>query len=347
MGEESSLRYRVLGRTNLKVSEIGFGGIPIQKIGLEAAVRVVEKALDLGVNYIDTARAYTDSEEKIGRAIKGRRDECYLATKTNKRVGIEVKKDLDESLRMLNTSRLDVYQLHNVSDERTLEKVLETGGALQAVKRARAEGRVDYIGITGHRSDILVEAIQTNEFDLVLIPFNYVETEAATELIPLANKLNVGIVVMKPMGGGAFTKASAALRFVLGHSVSTVVPGMGSTEEVDENVNIIETMAPLSAAELEDLARQSEEIGKTFCRNCGYCQPCPQDVPVPFLTRINTLVKRMGLEGWYARWGTALEKYENCTQCRECEEKCPYELPVLELMAKQVDWLKKACRDIR
>jgi len=339
------LRYRILGRTNLRVSEIGFGGIPIQKIGMNEAVQVIERALNLGVNYFDTARAYTDSEEKIGRAIHGRRDECYLATKTTKLLGEEAEKDLETSLKMLGTSRLDVYQLHNVSDEQALEKVLAPGGALEAVKKAKADGKIDYIGITGHRTEILVKAVQTEEFDLILVPLNYVETEARTELIPLANKLDIGVVVMKPMGGGAFTDASTALRFAFSYPVSTVVPGMVSLEEVEENVRIAETMTPLSAAELEDLARQSAEIGRTFCRGCGYCQPCPQGIEVPFLTRINTLVKRMGFDVWYARWGTSLDKYEGCTQCRQCEEKCPYQLAVVEMMANQVDWLRKTYMD--
>ncbi len=337
--------YRTLGRTGLKISELGFGGIPITQIGVEEAVQVVRSALNLGVNYIDTARAYTDSEEKIGKAIKTRRDECYLATKTVERTEEKVRKDLETSLKTLGVSKIDVYQLHNVGDEEALQQVLAPDGALAAVKKARSEGKIDYIGITGHRSDILVKAIQTNEFDTVMVPFNYVETESSTELMPLANKLNVGIAIMKPLGGGAFTNASAALRFILDHPVSTVVAGMISSREVKENASIVESKQVLSTAELKALATQAAEIGKTFCRSCYYCQPCPQGIQIPLLMKMKTVIKRFGFDGYMRMGHLALEKYEDCIQCKECEGKCPYKLPILEFMADQVAWLKETYKE--
>jgi len=329
----------------LQVSEIGFGGIPIQQISLNRAVEVVEMALDLGINYVDTARAYTDSEKKIGKAIKSRRDECYLATKTVERTKEKVRKDLETSLKMLGVSRIDIYQLHNVSDEETLKQIQGPEGALEVVKKAKNEGKINCIGITGHRTDILVRAIKTNEFDLVLMPFNYVETESVTELIPLAKKLNIGITAMKPLGGGRLTNASAALRFILNYPVSTVVTGMISVREVKENVSIAENMVPLSSAELEKLATQAAEIGKTFCRSCYYCQPCPKGIESPVIIKMRSTIKRFGIARYIKMASSALDKYEDCIQCRECEKKCPYKLPILELMAHEVDWLKQTYKE--
>ena len=329
----------------MKVSEIGFGGIPIQQIGLNKAVEVVETALDLGINYIDTARAYTDSEKKIGKAIKSRRDECYLATKTAERTKEKVRKDLETSLKMLGVPRIDIYQLHSVGDEETLRQIQEPEGALEAIKKAKNEGKIDYIGITGHRADILARAIQTNEFDLIMIPFNYVETESVTELIPLAKKLNIGITVMKPLGGGRLTNASEALRFILNYPVSTVVTGMVSVGEVKENISIAENMAPLSSAELEKLAMQAAEIGKSFCRSCDYCQPCPQGIQISVIIKMKSTIKRFGIDRYMKMASSTLEKYEDCIQCRECEEKCPYKLPILEMMANRVDWFKQTYKE--
>lgn len=338
------MHYRTLGRASLKISEIGFGGIPIQQIGLNKAVEVVETALDLGINYFDTARAYTDSEKKIGKAIKSRRDDCYLATKTVERTKEKVRKDLETSLKMLGVSRIDCYQLHNVSDEETLKQIQKPEGALESIKKAKAEGKIDYIGITGHRVDILIRAIKTNEFDLIMIPFNYVETEPATELIPLAKKLNIGVAVMKPLGGGRLTNASAALRFILNYPVSTAVTGMISVEEVKENVSIAENMAPLSTAELEKLAIQAAEIGKTFCRSCNYCQPCPKGIQISLILKMRSTIIRFGIARYMKMAHSDLDRYKDCIQCRECESKCPYKLPILELMAHEVDWLKQTCK---
>lgn len=339
------MRYRTLGRTNLKVSEIGFGGIPIQQIGANRATEVVRTALDLGINFIDTARAYTDSEKKIGKAISNRRDECYLATKTVERTEEKVKKDLEKSLKMLGVSRIDIYQLHSVNDEETLEQIQGPRGALEAVKKAKSEGKIDYMGITGHRADILVRAIQTGEFDSIMMPFNYVETESVAELIPLAKKLNVGITVMKPLGGGRLTNTSAALRFILNYPVSTVVTGMVSVGEVKENVGVAENMMPLSSAELEKLAIQAAEIGKTFCRSCNYCQPCPKDIQISVIIKMRSTIKRFGIARYMKMACSALDNYEYCIQCRECESKCPYKLPILELMAREVEWFKQNYRE--
>lgn len=335
------MRYRILGRTKLKVSEVGFGGIPIQTVSHKEAVAVVKTSLDLGINFLDTARAYTTSEERIGEAIKGQRSKCVIATKTVARTAEQVEKDLRTSLSLLGTSSVDLYQLHNVSSDEALKKVMERGGALDTFKAARREGKVDFIGITSHRPSVLVQAINSGEFDTVMVPLNYVERTPLQELIPLANRQDIGTIIMKPLGGGSFTNAVEALKFVLMQPISTVVPGVCSTQEVEQNAAVGSMRLTLDREAENRLEQQAKVLGRLFCRACEYCQPCPEHIPISSLLRVDTFIKRMGWDGWYTRNRDTIERYEKCQQCRECESKCPYQLPILELMAEKVEWLRE------
>jgi len=335
------MRYRTLGRTGLKVSEIGFGGIPIQTVSGNEAVAVVRRALDADINFIDTARAYTTSEENIGEAIKGQRNKCIIATKTGARTAEGVRKDLKTSLSLLGTSSVEVYQLHNVNSDEALKEVMKSGGALDAVKSARRKRMVEYVGVTSHRPSVLVHAIRSGEFDTVMVPLNYVERTPLKELIPLANKQNVGTIAMKPLGGGAFTNAVEALKFLLMQPISTVVPGVCSIEQVQENAKVGTMPLELSKDAMARLEQQARILGRLFCRACEYCQPCPESIPISSLLRVDTFIKRMGWEGWYDRNRDSVKKYENCQKCRQCESRCPYQLPILELMAEKIQWLRK------
>ena len=333
------MRYRTLGRTRLKVSEVGFGGIPIQTVSQRQAVAIVRRALELGVNFLDTARAYTTSEERIGKAIKGQRSKCVIATKTVARTAQQAEKDLRTSLSLLGTSSVDLYQLHNVSSDGALKDVMKQGGALDALKVAQRKGRIDFIGITSHRPSVLVQAINSGEFDTVMVPLNYVERTPLRELIPLANERNIGTIVMKPLGGGAFTNAVEALIFVLKQQISTVVPGVCSIEEVEQDAAVGSIPLVLSKEAEGRLEEQAKVLGHLFCRACEYCQPCPEGIPISSILRVDTFIKRMGWDSWYSRNRDAVKKHAKCQQCRQCESKCPYQLPILELMAEKVKWL--------
>jgi len=333
------MEHRILGRTKLRVSALGFGGIPIQTISRKQAVAIVRRALDLGINFIDTARAYTTSEERIGEAIIGQRGKCVLATKTVARSGDQAKKDLETSLSSLKVSSVDLYQLHNINSEENLSQVMGKGGSLETLKAAQRDGKIDYIGITSHRPSVLIQAVKSGKFDTVMVPLNYVERTPMLELIPLANKLKVGTIAMKPLGGGAFDNAVQALKFVLTMPVSTVIPGVSSMNEVEENVALMSRPLELSERERFALEEQAKVLGKRFCRACDYCQPCPEQIPISSLLRVDTFIKRMGWESWISRNRDSIERYERCQQCRQCESKCPYELPILELLADRVKWL--------
>ena len=210
------LKERILGRTGLKVRRIGFGGIPIQQISEEEAVEVVQHCYEVGINYFDTARGYTVSEERIGRALEDVRDEVYLATKSGRRTKERLLEELDTSLRNLRTDWIDVYQLHGVSSREQWDRIRSPGGALEALYEARDKGKIHHLGITSHDPALLSEIVKEDIFETIMIPYNYLATIPAEELLPLCHKMNVGTVAMKPFGGGAFGDARIALKFLRG-----------------------------------------------------------------------------------------------------------------------------------
>ncbi|KON31108.1 hypothetical protein AC482_02020 [miscellaneous Crenarchaeota group-15 archaeon DG-45] len=332
------LRERTLGRTGLKVKVLGFGGIPIQRISEGEAVKVVRRCHELGINYYDTARAYTSSEERIGKALEDVRDEVLLATKSGRRGADEVLEELEVSLWNLRTDWIDVYQLHNVSSYEAWDQIKGPGGALEALYEARDEGKIGHLGITSHDPAVLADIVREDIFETVMIPYNYLTLKPEEELLPLCMEGNVGTVIMKPFGGGAFSNANTALRFVLSRDfVDVTIPGMMTTAEVEENFNVALASHRLSREELELIERDRAELGDQFCRACNYCQPCPQEIPITFVLRAESqFLKRMGWRpGTEERISEALEKADTCIECGECEARCPYHLPIRQLLPER------------
>lgn len=336
-----TMRRRRLGRTDLMVSEIGFGGIPIKRVSMDEGIKVIKKALELGINFFDTSRTYGDSEEKIGKAVEGLRDEVILATGTSRRRKKEVEKDLETSLKMLGVSRVDIYHISSVNDEETWQRVKRPGGALEAVEEAQEEGIVDFTCVTGHRPEFLAEVIRSGCFDTVMVPFNFIRDEAADVLIPLADDLDVGVIAIKPLGGGTFTNVAEALKYVLSFRISTTIPGMMSVEEVVEDAHVGISPMIFTDEEKRSLKDMARKLDRSYCRNCGYCLPCPVGINVSTLIRADNWIRRFGHEYWFERFQSSLDRMEECTGCRQCEENCPYELPVLDLLAEKVEWVKK------
>lgn len=338
---------------------MGFGGTWIAQLDREEASKVVRRAFDLGINYFDTAKLDGDSEEKIGAALKEVREQCILATKTGSRTKRESLEDLKESLRRLQTDRLDLIQLHGIDDEQTLRKATSENGVLQTCKQARKEGLVDYIGITSHKPRVLVKAIETGEFDTVLVPLNVVTRQALEELVPCAKEHDVGVVVMKPfsaktsklitclyepslsllsdeadlkllLGQSSDVMAQSALRFVLAQDVSVVIAGVKSLHEVEVAARVGNDYVELTAAEEE---RFDVKLDGDWCRDCGCCLPCPEGIDVAAVLRFYALAKVYGLKGWAGKLYGGLEvNAEKCTGCGVCEPKCPYALPIVNML---------------
>ncbi|MEI6125811.1 MAG: aldo/keto reductase [Pseudomonadota bacterium] len=318
-----------LGKTELVVSEIGFGGIPIQTPPEEAAVALVRESLDLGVNFIDTSRMYTCSEERIGKAIKGRRSEVVLATKSALRTGVKVREDLEQSLKNLQTDYVDLYQFHNVSTPEDLQAVLVPGGPLEVVQKARQAGAVLHIGITSHRLTVAREAIMTDLFETVMIGLNFVNTEAAEEILPLARARDVGVIVMKPMAGGMLEKPVLAFKYLLQFSGLLTLIGIARPGEMAEIIKIVEAGGSLTEADLNDMDRIRAELGNGFCRMCNYCQPCPQQIMISAIMYTQVALTRFAPERIFkGEWDKFMAKIDSCIDCGECEKRCPYELPI-------------------
>lgn len=332
------LRKRRLGRTRMMVSEIGFGGIPIQRISESRAVRLVSRSIDMGVNFIDTARNYTDSEEKIGRAIRDRRGEVYICTKSHARDPEGLRSDLETSISNLGVSTIDLYYLHGVNTFDDLERATSAEN-LDFLNDMRGDDRIRFLGISGHREEVMLKAIETGVFDVVMFPFNYIMTDAREKIIPLCQEKDVGFVCMKPFAGGTLADAKNSLGYVLRYPISTAIPGMALIRELEQNISVSRRGELVTDEEAENLEAVGEEIGRRFCRGCGYCSPCAQGVEITRLMRIQSFIKRMGLRKRKERILRAVKSLDGCIECRECEEKCPYSLPIVEMMNEQAEWL--------
>jgi len=325
------MEKRRLGRTGLEVSCIGFGALPMQRCTMEEAGKVLHAALDSGINFFDTARAYTDSEEKIGRHISSRRSEYYLATKSLKRSKEGMAEEINTSLRLMKTDYIDLYQIHNVKKRAEYEQVMGPGGALEALKEAQQAGKIRFIGITGHDYDLLLEGIKTNEFSTVQAPFNAVEHKPLERLFPLAREMDIGRIVMKPLGGGQIEHKVLALRYILAQDITVAIPGMDHPDHVRENLSAAEPFVPLTAAEQAVLDAEVAELGKNFCRRCGYCMPCAQGIDIPATFIIHLQYARYGMkEAGAAKYASLQAKASACIECGICETRCPYDLPIRE-----------------
>jgi len=327
------MKYRRLGKTEMQVSVVGFGGIPLQRIEAAAAEKVVYRAMELGINFFDTARGYTDSEEKLGAALKNKREQALIATKSMARDKKGMAADIEKSLRTMGTDYIDLYQLHNVKDKSALEQVLAADGALAALKEAKEKGKVRHIGVTGHIKDVLLQILRTGELETVQFPFNPVESDGARELFEPAGKLDVGVIAMKPMAGGAFTNAKLALRFILEHPVTVAIPGMDSSGQVEENAAVGSELRGLSESERDELSGLAAKLGARFCRRCEYCLPCQQGIDIPSVFLIDGYYVRYDLQDWAKeRYQDMDVKADDCLECGECEERCPYNLPIREML---------------
>lgn len=327
------MQKRTLGRTGMNVSVIGFGGIPIQGVSFEEAERILRKAVEQGIDFFDSARGYTDSEEKMGRALAGIRERIFLSTKALSRTKPKFADEIETSLRNLRTDRIDLYQLHSIGTAADFEKVMGPGGAYEALVKARQEGKVRWVGITGHSREIMLKAIETGLFDTAQFPFNPIEDEWSEAVIPAAKKAGIGTICMKPLAGGALRDRAASLRYELARGMDVVIPGMDAVEQVVENAAVGKTLAPPSSEELARLRAEKDLWGNTFCRRCGYCLPCPNGLNIPFLFLIDGYYTRYELRDWaLARLAGLDKKFGDCQECGECLEKCPYGLPIPDMM---------------
>lgn len=330
------MRQRLLGRTGLKISEIGCGGIPLQRLDAAVTKNIISECLRREVNFIDTARGYTTSEALIGEAIEGRRENFVLATKTMARSYEDMKRDIGISMINLRTEYIELYQSHFVRNRDHYDALINQGG-YEAMVEAKREGLIGHIGISSHDAKLLEVILEDNRFETIQFPYNLVENQGE-RLFKRANELGVGVIVMKPLAGGAISDGPLSLKYILNNSnVSVAIPGMDSVEQVVENAAVGKASLTFTEEDFRKMETVKKEMGEHFCRRCGYCLPCPEGLDIPTLFLMEGYKKRYGLGDWAEeRYSTFAIKAENCVECGICETRCPYDLPIRNML-KSVD----------
>jgi len=332
-----SMSERVrFGRTGLMVSRLAFGGIPIQRLSQQDGIRLVEDALALGINFIDTAHSYGHSEELIGEAMRTvSRSSLVVATKSPSADRKGFLADLDESLRRLGTDYLDIFQFHGVSSREKMAAVMGPGGAMEGMREGIRAGKIRFPGFSSHSMPIAAEMIRTGHFDAVQVPFNFVDSQAADELFPLARQADMGIIAMKPLGGGLLDDARLCFRFLLQHPGIVPDPGIETLSQVREIIAAMETVGPLSEEEQQRIEEYRERLGREWCHRCDYCQPCPHHISISAVLTAKSFAVRMPLAKVKSFVEAPMKAAAECEECRQCVERCPYHLDVPALLKRQ------------
>ncbi len=332
-----------LGKTGMMISKLGFGGIPIQRLTQDEAVAVIRRCLDLGITYLDTANAYTTSEECIGKAIVGRnRKDVIIATKTGAKTRVEAEKHLQLSLKHLGTDYIDLYQFHNIADKESYNKIMGPGGSMEVFQEAKKAGVIKHIGVTSHSLDMAKEMVVSGIFETILFPFNFITDEAERELLPLCREHDVAFICMKPLAGGMLDNANLCFKYLFNFPDVVAIPGIEKIAEIEEIVGILNGSHEYTKAEAKEAQRLKDELGSSFCHRCDYCRPCTNDIQISSVMTAPSMFKRQPPERFFGgNVAQAVEKAADCTECGECETRCPYHLHIIDTLSERVDWFRE------
>ncbi|MGA2477198.1 MAG: aldo/keto reductase [Spirochaetia bacterium] len=324
------------GRTGLMVTKIAFGGIPIQRVSRQDGIQLVKDALELGINFIDTAHGYGHSEELIGEAMQTvPRKSVVIATKSPAADKKTLLADLDESLRRLRTDYVDIFQLHNVASKEKMAAVMGPQGAFEGMKEAVRAGKVRFAAFSTHSLPMATEMIRTGCFDAVQVPFSFVDFQAEEEVIPLARKADMGIIAMKPLGGGLLEDVRLCFRYLAQFPDVVPDPGIETISQLRENLEVTKSTGPLTVEEIGRIEQHRIRLGSEWCHRCDYCQPCPQNISISTVLIAKSFARRMPRQKAQAFVEAAFKAAENCKECRECVERCPYHLEIPALLKRQ------------
>jgi predicted aldo/keto reductase-like oxidoreductase len=327
-----------LGRTNLLVTKLGWGGIPVQRVGEKEGVAVIKASVEMGVDLLDTARGYTNSEYRIGLALQKTDRPVILSSKSAVRTK-KIFEEVQTSLNQMKVKKIPIYHLHAVNHFQDYEKVMREGGAYEGLKRARDKGWIDSIGITSHNLNVLEKAIEDGSFDVIMACYSFLEPDAAHKIFPLAKAKDIGIIAMKPFSGGVIEKAGPALKFALSAPDVVPIPGSETLEKARENWEIFTKGYSLRKEDKEYIDILRKELNQQFCRRCDYCQPCSEEISIQHILGLKVIVKRFGPVTQELDWFHSLiEKARNCSECGDCLPRCPYELPIPKLIEENLAW---------
>jgi len=339
------MEYRKLGRTGIEISVIGFGAIGAR--GAEAVRELIEEGKRLGINYVDTARSYGRSEEMLGKAMQELRKDFTICSRTQSRDYDQAEKDLATSMEMLQTDYIDIYQIHQLNNEEDLERVLRDDGVARLLQKAKEDGRIRFTGLSSHHLDAAGKAMATGLFDTLVIPFSPVEYSFKhLQLLQIGKELDVGIVAMKPLSGGNFVnRVDETLSFILQHDITSAITGVSRIEELRENATAGSNPRILNLSDLDSLMEEASQLGRSFCRRCGYCLPCDEDIPIRDIMMSEAYLRgnpqRVLMFGGEKGLRNFKEALERCTHCEACVERCPYDLPIPELMPRKVEFFEE------
>lgn len=324
-----------LGKTGIEVSKNGFGALPIQRIEKKDAVYLLQKAFYHGINYFDTARGYTDSEEKVGAAFSYIRDKIIISTKTTAQNADDFWKDLETSLSLLQTDYIDIYQFHNPS---FCPKPEDGTGLYEAALKAKEQGKIRHIGITNHRLAVAKEAIASGLYETMQFPFCYLATEQDLEIVDLCKKENMGFIAMKALSGGLITDSALAYAYLSQFDHVVPIWGVQRERELDEFLSYQEQPPVLTEEMKERIEADKIELAGEFCRGCGYCMPCPAGIEINNCARMSLMLRRAPQQEFLTpEWQEKMKKIEGCLSCGKCKSKCPYELDTPELLKKNYE----------
>lgn len=321
-----------LGRTNLTVEFNGFGALPVQRVSMDEAKLLLTKAYDNGIDFYDTARSYSDSEEKIGHALSHVRENIIIATKTPFITVDGFWSDLEKSLSLLKTDYIDIYQFHNPA---FCPKPNDGTGLYEAMLEAKRQGKIRFIGITNHRLSVAKEAILSGLYDTLQFPFSYLAGPQEAELVNLCKEHNIGFICMKALSGGLITRSDVAYAFLAQYDNVLPIWGVQKEHELDEFISYISN-PPQLTKEFQDIIDQDKtQLMGEFCRGCGYCLPCPAKIEIPMTARMSLLLRRAPAQGFLsAEWQEKMSRIDNCIHCNHCVKHCPYGLDTPALLAK-------------
>ncbi len=324
-----------LGNTGIEVPQNAFGALPIQRDNVETAVSLLQQAYRGGMTFFDTARAYSDSEEKVGIALSDVRQNIIIATKTGAKTPEELMEHFETSLKLLKTDYVDIYQFH------CADRVWRPGdgtGMYECMQKLKKEGRIRHIGITAHKIGVAEEAVDSGLYETLQFPFSYLSSPRELALVERCKEKGVGFIAMKALAGGLITSAKAAFAFVSQYDNVVPIWGIQRQEELDQWLSFFDKPAEMDEEVRGIIEKDKSELNGDFCRGCGYCMPCPQGIVINQCARMSLMLRRAPSKAWLSeRWQQAMSDIQKCTGCGKCRTKCPYELNTPELLKKNYD----------
>ena len=323
-----------LGSTGIQSVQNAFGALPIQRVSCDEAVRLLHKAFDGGMRYFDTARAYSDSEHKLGEAFSGMREEVFIATKTMATTPEAFWEQLDTSLEMLQTDYIDIYQLHNIQQ---CYRPDDGTGLYECMLEAKRQGKIRHIGCTAHKIGVAEEAVESGLYETMQFPFSYLSTPREFALVEACAAHDMGFIVMKGLAGGLLSNSRACMAFMNEHPSVLPIWGIQRDSELDEWLSYMDDTPTMNDELHAAIEADRAELKGGFCRNCGYCMPCPVDISIKDCARMSLMLRRAPSANWLTEhWQSEMAKIDDCIMCRQCASRCPYELPTPELL--QENW---------